>query len=265
MTFPVSMTACSPSAATIPTSPFSHHAAAAATASAHHRRDPTTVLDLRLRGGGANPLAAFFRIPAPLRYFISGNLGNALFYCTELLCTAVLKAYLGHPEHMPSWADSATFFTAYLLHVPGQHYSHALLVYGLDTINTRSKYIQTLSGTYSALMLSAVGSTFLNQFLLNLGFSKPVAFLGTLYLFAFVNYLFIGWIVRQSNKSSVKSTSRRTPSKSTERTRKLKVRGGGHFTSSFHQRSVVHVPARIGPLVSHGDEGVLQSLKWDTN
>jgi len=87
-----------------------------------------------------------------------------------------------------------------MLHIPIQHLSHALLVYGWDSINTVSKYWTTLGGTYSALIVAAVGSTILNALLLERGMSKNAAFVSTLFLFAGFNYFFIGWIVKISNQ-----------------------------------------------------------------
>lgn len=168
-------------------------------------------------------LQSFFLIPAPLRYFISGNCGNVVFYFMErFLYLALYHLHFSRqplPDEwteimLPSWVNSATFFSAYILHVPAQHYLHALLVYGLESINTPSKYYKTLGGMFSTLTGSALGSTALNAFLLSTGkFNKTAAFIATLWSFSIINYLIIGWIVRASNKSSTEETvhSRKVP------------------------------------------------------
>lgn len=162
-------------------------------------------------------LQSFFLIPAPLRYFISGNCGNVVFYFTErLLYLALFHFHFSKqliPEDwtemmLPSWVNSATFFSAYILQVPAQHYLHALLVYGLESIDTPAKYYRTLGGMFSTLAVSALGSTVLNALLLNTGkLNKPAAFIVTLWAFSIINYLIIGWIVRASNKSSAVKTA----------------------------------------------------------
>lgn len=157
-------------------------------------------------------LQTFFLIPAPLRYFISGSCANVVLYFTErCLYHALFHFHFSKrmiPDDwtefmLPSWVNSATFFSAYMLQVPVQHYLHALLVYGLESINTPAKYSRTLGGMFSTLAVSAVGSTMLNAVLLNSGkLNKNAAFLVTLFSFSLVNYFVIGWIVRLSNHQS---------------------------------------------------------------
>jgi hypothetical protein len=91
---------------------------------------PTTT-PLTVTGGAAQPKTtsslaeSFYKLPGPLRYFISGNFGNVLFYISERFLHACLHL-LWTSQHqsdattaMPSWTESATFFSAYMLHVPG--------------------------------------------------------------------------------------------------------------------------------------------------
>jgi hypothetical protein len=166
---------------------------------------PSTISPSKLR-------QTLFRIPAPIRYFISGSCANVVFYFLERLLHSALYHFhfskqelLGDWTEMmlPSWVNSATFFSAYMLQVPIQHYLHALLVYGLESINTPAKYYRTLGGMFSTLAVAAFGSTALNAFLLNTTqLSKTAAFVVTLCAFSIINYFVIGWIVRASNKSS---------------------------------------------------------------
>jgi hypothetical protein len=83
-------------------------------------------------------------------------------------------------------------------------------VYGLATINSPTKYLTTLFGTYGTYVTSAVLSTALNGFFLKMGMDKTVAFVSTLYFFAIINYLVIGWIVKKSSQEVTVKKGRQT-------------------------------------------------------
>lgn len=145
----------------------------------------------------------YTRWPSYVRYFISGNLGNVVLYLLERGLSASLEHYkLLAEDATPMYRASISFFVAYWLHIPVQHLLHAVLVYGLTSINTASKYWTTLLGMMSALALASVGSTVFNTLLLSRGVDKNVAFLMTLYSFSIVNYFVIGFIVQQSSKNA---------------------------------------------------------------
>ena len=157
-------------------------------------------------------LERFYRIPQPVRYFVAGNLGNIVFFSLErLLYLGMLQLVQNDStannnnninkllESIAVWADTITFFSAYMLHIPAQHYLYALLVFGLDSINTPSKYWKTLGGTYSALMAASIGSTVLNTTLLKWGLPRTTAFVATLWTFACFNYFVIRWIVNRTS------------------------------------------------------------------
>lgn len=114
-----------------------------------------------VRGGARKPLPpppspqeatydAFMKLNEPLRFFISGNIGNVIFFYTERLTFYLLNKMDGLPSTLKEYIDSVSFFIAYLVQVVPQHWLHAFLVYGLDTIDTRQKYFTTLFGCYSA-------------------------------------------------------------------------------------------------------------------
>lgn len=155
-------------------------------------------------------------IPSVARYFVSGNLGNVCFFFCERLITFLMELpvvrdelpTVVHKHHVyGAYADSVSFFAAYLTHVPAQHYLHAVLVYGLDSIATAEKYWTTLGGTYSALTASCIGSTAVNHYLLRQGLPKRLAFVTTLYVFSVFNYFVIGWIVRAATEHSLLHTT----------------------------------------------------------
>jgi hypothetical protein len=197
---------------------------------------------------------AWHELPGVLRYFISGNLGNvALFVCERLISWQLRK----HQDELPaSWyaarsgavRDSISFFAGYVLHVPAQHYLHALLVYGLDSINTPARYWKTLGGMYSALGTASVGSTILNGFLLSTGMNKTVAFVATLWIFALFNYFVIGWIVAasQGSPSATKAAGEKVP------------RGGGGGGSSHRSQT----PPPFLPFQQHAHKNSDEDLWW---
>ena len=164
-------------------------------------------------------LNQFYRISQPLRYFIGGNVGNLILFAMErILHTGITRLDLPESSAVAAWSDTISFFAAYMLHIPAQHYVFALLVYGLDSINTRAKYWTTLGGMYSALMTASVGSTVLNTALLRWGvLNRTAAFFTTMLTFACFNYFVIGWIVRKSNQKAAAMAKRK----------RFSPRGGG--------------------------------------
>jgi len=185
----------------------------------------------------------FYIIPQPLRFCLGGTLGNVALYYSEQWAARVLDIVLAATSHhqgvsttgtsgnnsngknldagssgvinqklsslltvMDRHRDSVSFFGGYLLHIPLQHMLYAVLVYGLETINTPRRYLYTLAGTYSALGVSLVGSTVLNAVLRSprVGLEKNLAFAATLVLFAAWNYVAIGWVVEHT-PGSIKS------------------------------------------------------------
>lgn len=167
----------------------------------------------------------FYAIPKPLRFFISGNLGNVVFFYCEQGVSAGLESVADLPVLVQSYKASVSFFLGYVIHIVFQHFLHAFLVYGLATINTPAKYLTTLFGTYGTYVTSAVLSTALNGVFLKMGMDKTVAFVSTLYFFAIINYLVIGWIVKKSSegvtakkgRQSQRNTKTNAPNKRVER------------------------------------------------
>lgn len=150
----------------------------------------------------------WFTLPKVGRYCVSGNLGNLCFYLLEQSIAGVLHE---QPELLPESflvsKHTVSFVLAYLLQVIPQHLLHAFLVYGLATINTPTKYLTTLAGTYSAFAFSMIGSTILNGMLIRF-LNKNAAFVATIITFSVVNYFFISWIVRRTSKSPITAAPR---------------------------------------------------------
>ena len=174
---------------------------------------------------------AWFAVPQPLRFFVGGNLGNLCFYYCELAICAYMKEIASSiPQEILNYKDSVSYFLGYMIHIPAQHFIYALLVYGIGSIDTPTKYIKTLIGMYATMLSSAVGSTALNGALLSAGMDKAVAFICTLWLFACINYVVIGWIVKKSNAAGIVKTPVRRISKQIQKTASrpsTRVRGGG--------------------------------------
>ena len=184
----------------------------------------------------------FYRCPEPVRFFISGNIGNIIFFILNHFLSELVEHNLHVlPAFLAEYKDGVTFMTAYFLQVVPQHWLHAALVYGFHTINTREKYLKTLLGNYSTYGGAMVGSTILNTILIKLGMNRNVAFVSTLWIFACINY----FILKYLNNLVVKtSKDKKTGGRVMDKT----VRGGscgdlhsfvvsiGPPVSSRHQR-----------------------------
>ena len=155
------------------------------------------------RGGGSEKKPMPMRrprwytaVPEPARFFISGNVGNVLLFFLERVLAQAIHPIL--PESLVPFQDSISFFLAYFLDIAVQHYLHAVLVYGLESIDTLAKYVRTLRGMYAALVTAAIGSTILNAVFLKLGILKELAFVVTMGSFSVINYFWIGRMVKKS-------------------------------------------------------------------
>ena len=170
----------------------------------------------------------WYEIPEPFRFFVSGNLGNVCFYCLERMVHMYLSKIRNPPAFVENHTDSISFFLGYILQIVTQHLLHAWLVYGLDTINTREKYLKTLFGQSGAYFVALIGSTILNTWLRRSGMPKDLAFVTTLIVFACVNYFVIGWIVHNlgeddnalANKNSADTTNKGGKKKAQSKNRK---------------------------------------------
>ena len=150
-------------------------------------------------------------LPRPFRFFISGRFGDIIFfYCEQFLNKGISTIIQSPSPSLPRQVvrvletsqDSISFLIGFLLHILPQHWIHACLVYGLDTINTRQKYRDTLLGMYQVCLTGAVGSTILNTLLLKLTpASKTAAFIMTLATFSLINYFWIGWVVQKTTQN----------------------------------------------------------------
>jgi hypothetical protein len=164
--------------------------------------DPTT-----LSNALAKLSTRWFQVSGLARFFISGNVGNLCFFMIERVVYGQLCQLHSLPKFVEDYKESVSFFIGYILQIISQHLIHAVLVYGLHSINTREKYLQTLLGQFQVYSLALVGSTFLNLFLLRAGLDKTVAFFTTMVTFACINYYLVGWIVQRATTSSSNSTS----------------------------------------------------------
>jgi hypothetical protein len=143
----------------------------------------------------------WFLIGSLIRFSVSGNIGVLFFYIIERFIYHQLCQISSLPVIIEEYKDSVSYFSGYLLQIVSQHLLNAFLVYGLDTIDTKEKYIKTLVGQFSVYGLSLVGSTILNLFLLSSGMERNTAFFSTMIVFAVVNYFLIQWVVHKTAAS----------------------------------------------------------------
>ena len=148
---------------------------------------------------------AWYRIPQPFRYFVSGNMGNLCLYILD----KALRLWMESMTYPLKNIDSMAYFIAYILHVAVQHAFHAFLVYGYESISTRQKYWSTLWGTFQAYAGSAIGSTFLNSYLVKQGWNRDIVFITTISFFSSLNYFWISYVVKRAEeKAAVIAASR---------------------------------------------------------
>ena len=162
----------------------------------------TSSSNTKVAGAAAELYAKWFQISSLVRFCVSGNLGNLCFYFIERLVYYQLCQMNSLPSWVEEYKDSVSFAIGYLLQIVTQHLLHAFLVYGLDTINTREKYMRTLLGQAYVYSFALVGSTVLNLFLLRTGLEKTKAFFATMVLFAIINYFLIEWVVKRVTTTS---------------------------------------------------------------
>jgi len=117
-------------------------------------------------------------------------------------------------------SESASFFVAYLMSIVIQHALNALLVFGVDTIQTRELYLSSLSTAYTTYFGTLCASTILQANLLKWGVSKPMAFWCTIGISSVANYV----LLTSSSPSSKEELSSSEKEKMEER---LSLRGGG--------------------------------------
>lgn len=149
----------------------------------------------------------WFQVSSLARFFVSGNLGNICFFFIERFIFLELTRQEGLPDFVTNYKETVSFFVGYLLQIITQHLLHAILVYGLESINTREKYFKTLLGQFYAYAIALFGSTALNLSLISSGIDKTVAFFSTMVIFACINYYLIGWIVKRALKSAEEEPS----------------------------------------------------------
>ena len=93
----------------------------------------------------------WYKLPQYPRFLVSGGIGNVfLFFMDEGFYKLVLKKIQNDlPAFLQKNPESVSFFVAYLAQIVIQHYLHAMLVFGRDSINTKEKYLKTLKATYA--------------------------------------------------------------------------------------------------------------------
>ena len=195
----------------------------------------------------AIPNRWFGSVPEPVRFIVSANLGNIVFFKIDqiLYSMVILPLSKGMPKMFQRNKETISFFFAYLMQVGVQHFLNAVLVYGLDTIATTEKYLQTLALTYSSYSFSLVGSTIGNSILIKNGVPKNVAFWGTIIGFGVINFFLLKFLMGKSSAedndispvhNKTKGARKKVQSKQIPRGRKgelLNTRGGHQACSNI--------------------------------
>lgn len=137
------------------------------------------------------------KVPEPIRFMTAAGLGNILFFNIDRAFYQSIVVPLTKDTHklFQKNKETISFFFSYLIQVGFQHFLNALLVYGLDTISTLEKYVDTLILSYSSYSLSLIGSTMGNAILISRGVSKNVAFWSTIVTFGMVNFFLLRFLI----------------------------------------------------------------------
>lgn len=139
----------------------------------------------------------FRSVPEPLRFMTSAGLGNIAFFGIDqvLYKSVIVPLTKDAPKFYQRNKESISFFFAYLIQVGFQHLLNAIFVYGIDTISTAEKYLDTLLLTYSSYSIALVGSTIGNALLMKQGIPKNVAFWSTIFGFGILNFFLLRYLI----------------------------------------------------------------------
>lgn len=166
-----------------------------------------------------NPLVrlyhAWLLLPQIFRFFVAGNLGNLGFFYLEKvifrglshLLVASTEVYSFLLDNIEKHQDGLSFFSAYVVQIVTTHLLYAILVYGLETIDTYEKYSKTLWGQFKVYGFGLFGATALNSALIRRGMQKTAAFWVTTASFALVNYVLVSKVVRSAVESSAEAAA----------------------------------------------------------
>lgn len=167
--------------------------------------DISKALEVVTSGDLPRMYASFYAIPQVVRFAVSGNLGNLLFFFFEKTFYARVIAsdmFQKSPKVLQSNKQTFSFIVSYLINIVPQHFLNAVLVFGLNSINTVEKYVVTLSECYVTYGFAMVGSTATNSFLLNKGISKDWAFFVSIYGFSVLNYIVLNWLSKRATEKN---------------------------------------------------------------
>ena len=175
-------------------------------------------------------VATWFQVSQPIRFFVSGNIGNVLLFYFERIAYYLLNHLEDLPQFVYDYKDSVSFFMAYICILPTQHYLNAILVFGYETISTREKYLKTLFAQTNVYLFALFGSTILNTILMKtFQLNKTITFCLTLWVFACFNYIVINYLVWRTTKSEASNSTKRRKQIGKSKAKKVSMfaRGGG--------------------------------------
>jgi len=177
------------------------------------------------------------------------------------------------PKFFQTHKESVSFSVAYLGQIVIQHYLHAVLVFGRNTINTREKYLKTLGTTYATLSGILVGSTICNAILLKSGVPKRIAFWATLYGFGLISFLILklASMSNQQGGEKLKSVSSVKETKKMVRNQTVVGRTRGGAESVLVRSPFISIFGRDdgdirSMFIDRRNWGeLLNDAKWSTN
>ena len=168
--------------------------------------------------GNVYPNFWFNSVPEPIRFMTSATFGNIAFFKIDqiLFNQVILPLSKEMPKVFQRNKETLSFFLSYLIQVAMQHLLNATFVYGLQTISTTEKYLETLILTYSSYSLSLIGSTIGNAVLLKQGVQKDVAFWGTILGFGVINFFLLKFLISGSGAGAEEVTEEKNSAQATK-------------------------------------------------
>ena len=184
----------------------------------------------------------FQHLPEVCRYLAAGCVGNLVFFKIDqaLYTSIILPLSKDMPKFFQKNKESVSFFLANLIQISLRHFINAVLVFGLHTIVTKDKYMQTLILTYSSYSLSLFGTTIANAMLIQQGVPKAIAFWGTIYGFGVINFFLLRYLIagkggdsRVGDETKVDGVQKKMNHRSAEARRGVfrRMRGGQQISS----------------------------------
>jgi len=149
----------------------------------------------------------FLLLPPAVRFFVSGTVGNVLFFKLNSVCDSI-PFVQRRPGSMPG------FLMSYMLTIPAQHLLNGILVFGVGSITAGrgasiKGYARSLSLTYSTYSVMMVATTLVKGYLSDvLKLSRGTSFLISVYGAGVVNFFILSAIAKRTKANALRDNKK---------------------------------------------------------